>query len=49
LQTATSARLADIIGRLGTTALDVRRHAPLAAPIARRALMAIAVDARRRR
>jgi DNA polymerase-3 subunit delta len=43
-----SARLADIIGQLGAAALDLRRQAPLAASIARRALMAIAVNARRR-
>lgn len=41
-------RLADTIGQLGSAALDLRRHAPLAASIARRALMAIAVNARRR-
>ncbi|RIK98065.1 MAG: DNA polymerase III subunit delta [Proteobacteria bacterium] len=48
LRNAGSVRLAEIIGQLGTAALDVRRQAALASSIARRALMAIAVNARRR-
>lgn len=42
------ARLETIIEQLATAALDARKHAALAAPIAQRALLSIAVNARRR-
>lgn len=41
------ARLLQIIDQLATAALDARKQAPLAAAIAQRALMAVAVNARR--
>lgn len=42
------ARLAAIIDQLATAALEMRKQAPLAAVIAQRALLSIAVNARRR-
>jgi DNA polymerase III subunit delta len=42
------ARLAAIIDQLATAALEMRKHAPLAAVIAQRTLLSIAVSARRR-
>ncbi|MGB3865904.1 MAG: DNA polymerase III subunit delta [Xanthobacteraceae bacterium] len=48
LRNFTTARLAQLIEQLAGAALDSRRHAALAASIAQRALMAIAVNARRR-
>ncbi len=41
-------RLAAIIEQLATAALEMRKHAPLAAVIAQRALLSIAANARRR-
>jgi DNA polymerase III subunit delta len=41
-------RLAIVIDQLATAALDMRKQANLAAVIAQRALLAIAVNARRR-
>lgn len=48
LNNTSSARLADIIVQLGTATLETRQYSTLAPAIARRALMAIAVNARRR-
>jgi DNA polymerase-3 subunit delta len=48
LQNLPPARLAAIIEQLGTAALESRKQANLAAAIAQRALLAIAVNARRR-
>ena len=48
LKNASSAKLADIIVQLGRAALETRQHAALGGTIARRAMMAIAVNARRR-
>jgi DNA polymerase-3 subunit delta len=42
------ARLASVIEQLATAALEVRKQAPLAAVIAQRALLSIAVNAKRR-
>jgi DNA polymerase-3 subunit delta len=42
------ARLALVIEQLATAALEVRKQAPLAAVIAQRALLSIAVNAKRR-
>jgi DNA polymerase III subunit delta len=42
------ARLALIIEQLATAALEMRKQAPLAAVIAQRALLSIAVNAKRR-
>jgi DNA polymerase-3 subunit delta len=42
------ARLVLIIDQLATAALEMRKQAPLAAVIAQRALLSIAVNARRR-
>jgi DNA polymerase-3 subunit delta len=42
------ARLTAIIDQLATAALDMRKQAPLAAVIAQRTLLSIAVNARRR-
>jgi DNA polymerase III subunit delta len=43
-----AARLVSIIEQLATAALDMRKQAPLAAVIAQRALLSIAVNAKRR-
>src|SRR3954471_22536082 len=48
LRNFTPARLASIIDQLATAALEMRKHAPLAAVIAQRTLLSIAVGARRR-
>jgi len=48
LRNFNAARLRALIDQLATAALDTRRQAGLAASIAQRALMAIAVNARRR-
>lgn len=48
LQNSSADRLARIIGQLADAAFDIRRQADLAAAIAQRALMAIAVNTRRR-
>ncbi len=48
LRNFTTARLAQVIEQLAVAALDSRKHAALGASIAQRALMAIAVNARRR-
>jgi DNA polymerase III subunit delta len=43
-----AARLVQIIDQLATAALEARKQAALAAPIAQRALLSIAVNAKRR-
>ena len=48
LRNFSAARLRGVIEQLAVAALESRRQAPLAAAIAQRALMAIAVNARRR-
>ena len=48
LRNFTARRLLQIIDQLATAALDARKQALLAAPIAQRALMSIAANARRR-
>jgi DNA polymerase-3 subunit delta len=48
LRSFNPARLRGVIDQLAAAALDMRRQAPLAAIIAQRALLAIAVNARRR-
>jgi DNA polymerase-3 subunit delta len=48
LRNFSPARLASIIDQLATAALDMRKQAPLAAVIAQRALLSIAVNAKRR-
>jgi DNA polymerase-3 subunit delta len=48
LRNFNTARLRQIIEQLATAALDTRKQVPLASAIAQRALMAIAVNARRR-
>lgn len=48
LRNFSAARLRGVIEQLAVAALESRRQAPLAASIAQRALMAIAVNARRR-
>ena len=48
LRNFSAARLRGVIDQLAVAALESRRQAPLAAAIAQRALMAIAVNARRR-
>src|SRR5437763_5573024 len=48
LRNFNAARLAGIIDQLGTAALDMRKQASLAAAIAQRTLLSIAVNARRR-
>lgn len=48
LRNFTPARLTGVIEQLAAAALDVRKHAALGAAIAQRALMSIAVNARRR-
>lgn len=48
LQNSSADRLARIVGQLADAAFDIRRQADLAAAIAQRALMAIAVNTRRR-
>jgi DNA polymerase-3 subunit delta len=48
LRNFTAARLAAIIEQLATAALEMRKQAPLAAVIAQRALLSIAVNAKRR-
>jgi len=48
LRNFSAARLAAIIDQLATSALEIRKQAPLAAALAQRALMSIAVNAKRR-
>jgi DNA polymerase III subunit delta len=48
LRNFSPARLASIIDQLAVAALDMRKQAPLAAVIAQRALLSIAVNAKRR-
>jgi DNA polymerase III subunit delta len=48
LRTWTSARLQRAMARLGEAALEARRQSAMAEPIARRALLALALDARRK-
>jgi DNA polymerase-3 subunit delta len=48
LRNFSSVRLAAIIDQLGTAALDMRKQTALAAVIAQRTLMSIAVNARRK-
>jgi DNA polymerase-3 subunit delta len=48
LRNFSPARLVGIIDQLATAALEMRKQAPLAAPIAQRALLSIAVNAKRR-
>ncbi|MBR1216826.1 DNA polymerase III subunit delta [Bradyrhizobium sp. U87765 SZCCT0131] len=48
LQASTSDRLMKIIGQLADAAFEMRKQSDLAAPIAQRALLAIAVNTRRR-
>ena len=48
LRNFSTARLAAIIEQLATAALDMRKQSSLAAPIAQRTLLSIAVNARRR-
>jgi DNA polymerase-3 subunit delta len=48
LRNFSATRLVAIIDQLATAALDMRKQANLAAVIGQRALMAIAVNARRR-
>jgi len=48
LRNFSPARLVAIIDQLGTAALDMRKQTALAAVIAQRALLAIAVNARRK-
>jgi DNA polymerase-3 subunit delta len=48
LRNFNAARLRQVIDQLATAALDSRKQSALAAAIAQRALMAIAVNARRR-
>jgi DNA polymerase III subunit delta len=48
LRTWTSARLERVMARLGEAALEARRQSAMAEPIARRALLTLALDARRK-
>ena len=48
LRQFSAARLAAVIEQLATAALDMRKQAPLAAVIAQRTLLSIAVNAKRR-
>jgi len=48
LRNLSAARLMSIIDQLGSAALDMRKQPPLAAAIAQRALLSIAVNARRK-
>jgi len=48
LRTWTSARLERAMARLGEAALEARRQSAMAEPIARRALLTLALDARRK-
>jgi DNA polymerase-3 subunit delta len=48
LRNFSAARLVQIIDQLATSALEIRKQAPLGAALAQRALMSIAVNARRR-
>jgi DNA polymerase III subunit delta len=48
LRTWTSARLRRAMAQLGEAALEARRQSTMAEPIARRALLALALDARRK-
>jgi DNA polymerase-3 subunit delta len=48
LRNFNAARLVAIIDQLATAALEMRKQAPLAAVIAQRALLSIAVNAKRR-
>jgi DNA polymerase III subunit delta len=48
LRNFSAARLAQIIDQLATSAFEIRKQAPLAAALAQRVLMSIAVNAKRR-